>query len=368
MRRIVAVLLTAILAIAGAVMVFDSSSGRGPLPTISAKDQLQRCTEVPDVTGCISDVTLASLRNNSFDELLAAATILEQTNAPFEASCHAAFHAIGSRAIDLLGSAAAAVAKVSYPLCKGGLAHGVVEAFADAEHNDRDWVDIVSSCASLITTEPGRGGECAHGIGHAIVISKPEIKVPDQLSRCLELTAPHRETNVDGPLSNHCAFGVMMGVYAPLDTEMRPISDPGELARICGTFNSLPELVDGCMRGSGYSLGENLRFFVDRPLEGVDAMLDACTSTPTADVTVGKRQTAESCVATVLQASNPIFKLSLDEYAQLCDDLGERRSLRTAAACLFEARTGLTGADHETLLSLRPELREAAKTWGSQYL
>jgi hypothetical protein len=367
MRRIIAAALTATVAAAIAFTVLSLDKGRSPLPTVTVAEQLQRCTEVPDVTGCISDVTVASLRNDTFDDLLAASELLEQTNGAFVASCHEAFHSIGSRAIEQLGSAAAAVSKVAYPLCKGGLAHGVLEAFAVTDHNESEWVAIVAACAALIENEPGRGGECAHGVGHALVISDPQDPLSEHLSRCLQLTDAHQSDRVDGPLSNHCAFGTMMGVYAPLDADMKEITEPAHLAQICGEFVDRPELVDGCMRGSGYSLGENLRFYADDPYAGVDMMLAACTSTPTADVAVGKRRTADSCVATVLQAAQPVFKLPLVEHAQLCDRLTAGRGERITAACLFEARTGLTAGQHAELLALRPALRDLAEAWGAQY-
>lgn len=364
-RKFLASAAASVALLAGA-FVFGSQTGNSPLPDVRVVDKLARCAQILDSEACIIEVANAALRAGAVPELIAASDALQRSDTNFQIDCHGAYHAFGPDAIEFYGSAAEAIRNLSYPVCKGGFAHGILESFATAYGPLKDWADIVTVCIDLLSSDGRRGGECGHGLGHGLVLESPGVTPESLLERCNFLTATRDREGLGKPVAEHCAFGVMMGIYAPLDGDMVQIAEPASLVDSCAYYSDLPHILNGCMGGVGYSLGENLRFYTQDPPRGIDLMVGACQANPAADIAHGRLRTVESCLSNLLLVAYSATRSTVDDYVTLCQQLESLHSRRISAACLYEARGGLSEADHERMMSIDPDLRADALIWSNR--
>jgi len=145
----------------------------------------------------------------------------------FRDGCHAIAHAVGSGAYDLLGDSVAALL-VGSESCAGGFSHAVlIRELMDAPRDALP--ELVERglrvCSDpQITTDGVLIGECAHGIGHALVVRLSDITAA--MTGCGTIG---RDPLYDW-LSILCVDGAIMESFEPTDNVRRSIvaegSDP----------------------------------------------------------------------------------------------------------------------------------------------
>lgn len=260
-----------------AVLVAPGTPAPRPAPT-PAGDTPIGAACAPDNQAC-----LIMAWSSAVDTIGVSATVAafeaRLPNEPLIASaCHPIAHAIGSGAYDVYDDSVAALLAGS-EACAGGYSHAVlVRELMDVPS---DAIEALVARGMAVCTTPAVAAddvlitECAHGIGHAIVVRLSDIDTA--IAGCMQI-----EAMPEAWLSIICADGAIMESFEPTDNRRRSIvtegADPvvpclslarlehqarcvhyairrledpsvaGQLAR-CATFEA-PIVRDDCINGS----------------------------------------------------------------------------------------------------------------------
>lgn len=195
--RLLAVLLSAVVALAGAgVAIHRAGQSGAEVVAACAADprMIEQCLpQALDALSSLQDVSV----------LLAAIDRRARTDVEFTVNrCHTAVHTTAERAIDVLG-----VTAFEYPeiTCQGGYLHGLFLSVHGSSSEELE--QMLRTC---LAAEGGEASErrrvnCFHGYGHGLTLTLPDGPLDSVFARC--------KTHEPGMDRQQCTDGAMMSFY-----------------------------------------------------------------------------------------------------------------------------------------------------------
>jgi len=314
-RTRIAIASAALAGIIASIVVATALGNREPLDSGEVLlAELERCAETGEQIRqqCLGDLIVRAADAGMYLPLSMALGELGDRDGRLRGDCHAASHKAGRRLIsiyeergrsagepvDMVTATVAALTDLDTEVCGSSVAHGLAEAFAAQPQALESWRTLLRGCDIIQATRPGAETGCAHGVGHALVIATTKAPTDAALSGapvdklitfCEENTTGHISGNlqVSGNLQEtavrstslervklDCAYGVMMGTFAPATEPMVKLTAPDELVSHCRTAVEKATR-EGCFGGAGYALGMNLSM-LDKTTDVLSEMLHAC--------------------------------------------------------------------------------------------
>lgn len=327
-RRAKIAVASAVLAgvIVSLVVVAGTSSQDNGISEETLVAELTRCTETGNQIRqtCLENLIIRAADAGVYQPLSVAMGEMSVRDGNFRGDCHAASHKAGEQLLsiyskratasggspDIADAAVAAFADLDTEVCGSSVAHGLAEAFAAQPQPLQRWRTLLRGCETLQAARPEMQHGCAHGVGHALVIATSKAKTDADLTgvtigRLIEFceknstsgttsgttsgeaatgeaatsgaTAERRGSGGYSSLDlvkQSCAYGVMMGAFAPVTEQMVNLDAPAELVSHCNSAYQASTR-EGCFGGAGFALGMNLTTLQKTP-EMLSEMLHAC--------------------------------------------------------------------------------------------
>jgi hypothetical protein len=204
-RRTPLILLTAVLAVAGSLLVLGNRGGKVNLEIRLGgwRSQYENCLgESPEsrASKCIQDLSTKASGSGDIGGALAILREGLTKNATLAGKCHAVVHTVGQNAIEK-GVGLFETYAVPFTDCRFGFYHGALEAHTRSLDLTTIKRDLDKFCEPFGDEKNPAMGECVHVLGHFIYDRvKPEIR--EGLGVCEQLAA--------ASLQGRCSDGVLM--------------------------------------------------------------------------------------------------------------------------------------------------------------
>ena len=327
---------------------------------------------------CLMRVVKDAIEDGLYAQALPVLKQLDRSDPDLRRNCHKAFHDVGEQIIQVYmnserrdltrGEATAlAMSELDSTACAGSMAHGIAEAFAKTDHNPNEFSVIMSRCSKVLDGTPGVELGCAHGIGHALALSKqrtfnmkggPEDYVFTMIKgnhlkvlmrKCQDMTEGRNDAG------RECAFGVMMQTFAPLTDTGVKLQNPEKLVETCAGLRE--DIEWGCSKGLGFGVGVNVSN-LGVTLNSVTAMLSACSDGAVQQIT--DPHDPGSLLSCQTQVLNHWAYAAKDkpasDHADLCADLEKPFGRGVAVRCVFEAAYGVSEARYSAVVAAAGDL------------
>lgn len=248
-RRTPLILLTAVLAISGALVVARGGGGRVNLEVRMGgwQSQYDEClVETPEsrASKCLQDLSTKASGSGDIGGALAILREGLTKNATLAGKCHAVVHTVGQNAIEK-GLDLFEAYEIPFTDCRFGFYHGALEAYTRDLSLERLRGGLNDFCKPFGDETNPAMGECVHVLGH-FIYDRVRPEITEGLGICEEIPA--------AALQGRCSDGVLM---QSIDYIKPAIGNPDHerYPLIEATWGSTPE--EQMRRGEAICRGVN---------------------------------------------------------------------------------------------------------------